>query len=117
MASLRDAQQLVKYVEGALSDLKNELRDGSGDFEKLTRLADEIGERADALAETFSSMDEVLVERIGEISDSDNGSSSSSGSERGPTRTSSRGQSSRGQSSRGQSSSSGSRRRRAGTKS
>lgn len=69
MASVKDAQKLVTHVEGALSDLKEALRSGDGnlDFERMASLADEIGERADALAETFSSLNEVLIGRIDEI--------------------------------------------------
>lgn len=69
MASVKDAQKLVAHVEGALSDLKDALRSGDGDldFERMAGLADEIGERADALAETFSSLNQVLMGRIDEI--------------------------------------------------
>ena len=69
MASVKDAQQLVQHVEGALSELKDALRsnDGNLDFERIARLADEIAERADAVAETFSSLNEVLMGRIDDI--------------------------------------------------
>jgi hypothetical protein len=57
VASVKDAQQLVQHVESALSELKDALRsnDGNLDFERIAGLADEIAERADAVAETFSS--------------------------------------------------------------
>lgn len=79
MASVKDAQKLVQHVESALAELKDALRsnDGNLDFEGIARLADEIAERADAVAETFSSLNEVLMGRIEEIG---NGSRSSSGS-------------------------------------
>ena len=84
MASVKDARQLVKHVESALSDLDQELQGDGGDFDKLTRLADEIGERADTLAETFNSMNDVLMGRIRQLSGgersrnrSDNGRQSS----------------------------------------
>ena len=69
MASVKDAQKLVTHVEGALSDLKAALRsnDGDFDFERMAGLADEIGERADAVADTFSSLNEVLMGRIDEM--------------------------------------------------
>jgi hypothetical protein len=69
MASVKDAQKLVTHVESALSDLKDALRSNDGDFDftRMARLADEIGERADALAETFSSLDDVLMGRIDEV--------------------------------------------------
>ncbi len=69
MASVKDAQKLVTHVEGALSELKEALRnnDGDVDFERMAGLADEIGERADAVADTFSSLNEVLMGRIDDI--------------------------------------------------
>jgi hypothetical protein len=79
VASVKDAQQLVQHVESALSELKDALRNGDGnlDFERIARLADEIAERADAFAETFSSLNEVLMGRIEEITGTTNRSSSS----------------------------------------
>ncbi len=65
MASLRDAEQLTKELESLVGDLKSEIRGGKGDFEKLTQLADQVSERADEIAETFSSMNDVLMEKIG----------------------------------------------------
>jgi hypothetical protein len=79
VASIKDAQQLVQHVESATAELKDALRNNNGnlDFEKMARLADEIAERADAVAETFSSLNEVLMGRIDEITGSGSGSSSS----------------------------------------
>jgi hypothetical protein len=84
VASVKDAQKLVAHVEGALSDLKDALRSGDGDldFERMAGLADEIGERADALAETFSSLNQVLMGRIDEITGNRKRSSSRSQSGR-----------------------------------
>jgi len=83
VASVKDAQKLVTHVETALSDLKDALKSDNGDldFERMAGLADEIGERADALAETFSSLNEVLMGRIDEITGSRrrSGSGSKSG--------------------------------------
>lgn len=79
MASLRDAEQLTKDLEGLVGQLRKEIRDGKGDFEKLASLADEVSEHADKVAETFSSMNEVLQNRISEL-DGNSGGSSSSGS-------------------------------------
>jgi predicted transcriptional regulator len=90
MASLRDAEQLTKDLESLVGQLKNEIRDGKGDFEKLTNLADEVSEHADKVAETFASMNEVLQNRISEL----NGGSSSSG---GSSESGSRSRQSRGQ--------------------
>ena len=62
MASLRDAEQLTKDLEETVGKLKKEIREGKGDFEKLATLADEVSEHADKVAETFSSMNDVLSE-------------------------------------------------------
>jgi ABC-type transporter Mla subunit MlaD len=85
VASVKDAQQLVQHVESALSELKDALRSNNGnlDFERVARLADEIAERADAVAETFSSLNEVLMGRIDDITGSGSGSSSSNRSSSG----------------------------------
>jgi hypothetical protein len=82
VASVKDAQQLVQHVESALSELKDALRnnDGNLDFERIARLADEIAERADAVAETFSSLNEVLMGRIDDITGDRNRSRSRSSS-------------------------------------
>ena len=82
MASLRDAEQLTKDLESLVGQLRKEIRDGKGDFEKLATLADEVSEHADKVAETFSSMNEVLQNRISELNGkSSSGSSGSSGSQ------------------------------------
>jgi hypothetical protein len=89
VASVKDAQQLVQHVESAVSELKDAIRssDGTVDFERIAGLADEVGERADAVAETFSSLNEVLIGRIDEISGNGNKSGSGRGtSSRGRTR-------------------------------
>jgi len=85
VASVKDAQQLVQHVESALSELKDALRSNNGnlDFERVARLADEIAERADAVAETFSSLNEVLMGRIDDITGSGSRSSSSTRSSSG----------------------------------
>jgi peptidoglycan hydrolase CwlO-like protein len=83
MASLKDAEKLTKTLEEAVSELKTELRDGKGDFEKLVKLSDEVSERADKVAETFSSMSEVLNARIRELSGSGSNSSGDGSTSRG----------------------------------
>jgi predicted transcriptional regulator len=80
MASLRDAEQLTKDLEDIVGRLRKEIRDGKGDFEKLATLADEVSEHADKVAETFSSMNEVLQNRISELNGESSSNSSSSGS-------------------------------------
>jgi hypothetical protein len=78
MASLKDAQQLTKGLEELVGQLSAELKNGNVDFEKLVSLSDEISERADGIAETFSSVNDTLMERIQQASGGD-GSSRSSG--------------------------------------
>jgi predicted transcriptional regulator len=77
MASLRDAEQLTKDLEDLVGRLRKEIRDGKGDFEKLATLADEVSEHADKVAETFSSMNEVLQNRISELDGNSSGGSGS----------------------------------------
>lgn len=79
MASLKDAQQLTKGLEELVGQLSAELKNGNVDFEKLVSLSDEISERADGIAETFSSVNDTLMERIQQASGGgDSGSRSSS---------------------------------------
>jgi hypothetical protein len=66
MASLKDVERVADDLEGLVGQLRSELP--NGDFERLTQLADEISERADSAAETFSSVNETLMSRIGEVS-------------------------------------------------
>jgi hypothetical protein len=65
MASLKDAERVADDLEGLVGQLRSEL--SNGDFERLTQLADEISEHADNAAETFSSVNETLMSRIGEL--------------------------------------------------
>jgi hypothetical protein len=78
MASLKEAAQLTDGIESLLDDLRSELENGEVDFDKLVTLSDEIGERADGLAETFSNVNDALMQRIQEAKG--NGGSSSGGS-------------------------------------
>ena len=67
MASLKDATQLTEGIESLVNDLRSELEDGDVDFEKLVSLSDQISERADGLAETFSTVNDALMQRIDEV--------------------------------------------------
>lgn len=67
MASLKDTEQLTQDLEGLVNDLRSELRNGKVDFERLVSIADEISEHADGLAETFSSVNDTLMERIRQV--------------------------------------------------
>ena len=64
MASLKDAQQLTKGLEDLVGRLSSELKNGNVDFEKLVAISDEISERADGIAETFSNVNDTLMERL-----------------------------------------------------
>jgi hypothetical protein len=80
MASLKDVERLTDDLEGLVSRLRSELRDGKVDFERLIEIADEISEHADAAAGTFATVNEALMSRIKQISSSSSGSSGSSSS-------------------------------------
>lgn len=77
MASLKDAEQLTKGLEDLVGQLRSELRNGNVDFEKLISISDEISESADGIAETFSSVNDALMQRIQQATGS--GSRASSG--------------------------------------
>jgi ABC-type transporter Mla subunit MlaD len=66
MASLKDVERVADDLEQLVGQLRSELQ--NGDFERLTQLADQISEHADHAAETFSSVNETLMSRIGELS-------------------------------------------------
>jgi len=67
MASIKDVEQVADDLENLVGNLRSELQNGA-DFERLVQIADEISEHADQAAETFSSVNETLVSRIGELS-------------------------------------------------
>jgi ABC-type transporter Mla subunit MlaD len=70
MASLREAaEQLTGQLEELVGQLREELGDGDVDFEKLGGIADELSARADGLAETFTSVNETLMQRINQLQD------------------------------------------------
>jgi hypothetical protein len=64
MASLKDVQQLTKGLEDLVGQLNSEVSNGEVDFGKLIGITDELSERADGLAETFSSINDALMERL-----------------------------------------------------
>jgi hypothetical protein len=67
MATLKDTAQLTKQLEELIGQLSSELQNGEVDFEKLISLSDEISEKADGMAETFSSVNEALMQRIQQV--------------------------------------------------
>jgi ABC-type transporter Mla subunit MlaD len=67
MASIKDVEQVADDLETLVGELRSELKNGP-DFEKLVAIADEISEHADNAAQTFSSVNEALLSRIGDLS-------------------------------------------------
>jgi hypothetical protein len=80
MASVKDVEKVADDLEGLVGQLRSELQDGP-DFQKLMKIADSISEHADQAAGTFSTVNEVLMSRIGELGSG--GRRSSSNSSRG----------------------------------
>ena len=66
MASVKDVEQVADDLEKLVGELRSEIQGGS-DFARLTQIADEISEHADNAAETFSSVNDTLMSRIGEL--------------------------------------------------
>lgn len=66
MASLKEMEKVADDLEQLVGQLRSELSDGT-DFERLTQIADEISEHADDAAQTFSTVNETLMSRIGDI--------------------------------------------------
>jgi ABC-type transporter Mla subunit MlaD len=66
MASLKDTEQLTQNLEDLVGQIRSELSDGGVDFEKLVSMSDELSEHADNLAETFNTINDALMERLGQ---------------------------------------------------
>jgi len=64
MATLKDTEQFTKSLEETVQQIRSELSNGNVDFEKLVSMADELSEQADGLAETFSTVNDTLMERL-----------------------------------------------------
>jgi len=84
MASLKDTEQLTGKLEDLIGELRSEFGNGNVDFQKIVALADELGEQADGVAETFNGLNETLMEGLDRVksgarSRSSSGSSSSNG--------------------------------------
>jgi ABC-type transporter Mla subunit MlaD len=81
MASLKEATSTITdRLEDLVGQLRDELENGEIDFDKLTSVADQISEAADGLAETFSNVNDTLMQRLDQLKSgggSSNGSSSS----------------------------------------
>jgi hypothetical protein len=74
MASLKEVEKVADDLEQLVGEMRSELTNGT-DFEKLTQIADEISEKADGAAQTFSTVNETLMSRISEITGKSGGGS------------------------------------------
>ena len=92
MASLKEVEKVADDLEHLVGELRSELGNGT-DFERLTQIADEISEHADNAAQTFSTVNETLMSRIGDVT-----GKSSGGNSGGRSRSSSGSRSSKGSS-------------------
>jgi hypothetical protein len=79
MASLKDVEQVADDLAKLVDQLRGEIQNKAS-FDRLVQVADEISERADAAAGTFSTVNEVLMNRLNELK---SGGTSDSGSGRG----------------------------------
>ena len=81
MASLKEtAEQLTGELEELVGQLRSEMTNGNVDFDKLTSIADDLSEKADGLAETFTSVNDTLMQRVQQTKSS-SGKSRRSGSQ------------------------------------
>jgi hypothetical protein len=81
MAAIKDVERVADDLESLVGELRSELKNGP-DFEKLMSIADEISEHADNAAQTFSSVNEALMSRLGELSGKKSSSSSNGSREK-----------------------------------
>lgn len=76
MASVKDVEKLTDDLASLVEEMRDEVKNGT-DFEKLMQIADEISEHADNAAQTFNSVNEALMSRLGDLSGSGSKKSSS----------------------------------------
>jgi len=88
MASIKDVERVADDLEALVGELRNEIAN-SADFGKLVAIADEISEHADNAAQTFNSVNDTLMGRLGETTGGKKSSSSSSSSSREKSQASS----------------------------
>jgi ABC-type transporter Mla subunit MlaD len=84
MASLKDVEKVADDLSSLVDQLRQELKD-SPSFDKLVQIADQISERADEAAGTFSTVNEALMSRINDLQRAGS-RSASSGSSRAKAR-------------------------------
>jgi ABC-type transporter Mla subunit MlaD len=66
MASLKDVEKVADDLSNLVDQLRQELKN-SPSFDRLVQIADQISERADDAAGTFSTVNEALMSRINEL--------------------------------------------------
>ena len=79
MASLKDVEQVADDLTNLVDQLRKEIQNDAS-FDKLVQLADQISEHADEAAGTFSTVNEALMGRLGELKSGGQSRSGSSGS-------------------------------------
>ena len=79
VASVKDVERLADDLEGLVGELRKELKNGT-DFERLMQIADEISDHPDNPAQTFSSVNDALMARLGDLGGTKRSASSSSSS-------------------------------------
>ena len=79
MASLKEMEKVADDLETLVGELRSEMKNGT-DFERLTQIADAISEHADDAAQTFSSVNDTLMSRIGDLTGRRGGNRSRSSS-------------------------------------
>jgi DNA end-binding protein Ku len=67
MASMKDAATVAEQLEALAGRLHAEVTEGRMDFGEMARLADEIGESADAIAAAFFAIDEAFTRHLAEL--------------------------------------------------
>jgi ABC-type transporter Mla subunit MlaD len=76
MASIKDVEKLADDLSELVDQLRSELKNGP-DFEKLVQIADQLSEHADNAAETFNTVNDALMSRLGELTSGGRSSGSS----------------------------------------
>jgi len=66
MATLKDAARVTDEIVNLATRLHEELTEGDVEFERMVELADDIGERADALAAAFTDVGRALAAQVGD---------------------------------------------------
>jgi hypothetical protein len=84
MASLKQATNAITgRLEDLVGQLRTEFDNGEMDFERLASIADQISEAADGLAETFSNVNDTLMQRLDQLkSAGSNSAASAAGSQK-----------------------------------